>query len=520
MSVSAPTFVRLPARCLTALRLLQAIRRLRIRAGVLGLAGLVGLVALAGVAGPAGATDGISATAAAPTAEKTAAIPFTPEEQAYIAQAGTILMCVDPDWVPFERINPEGRHEGIAADLVQLVAQRVGLKIALYPVKTWDESLAASKAGRCQIMSFLNQTPVRDKWLNFTAPIFSDPNVIITREEHPFVAAPENLRDESVALPRGTMVAERIRQDYPSLKLILTDSEDQSVSLVSSRQADMTIRSLIVAAYAIKKEGLFNLKIAGQVPHLTNQLRIGVLKSEPLLRDILDKGVRTLTPQERDAISNKHVAIQVQKGVDYSLIWKISLGAALLLLLALYWNRKLTALNRELGSLNRELARLSVTDKLTGLFNRNKLDEAFDNEIRRTERFGHPFAVVLLDVDHFKAVNDTHGHPVGDRILVEIAALLRAHTRETDIVGRWGGEEFLILCPNTDALGAMLQAEGLRHLIQDHVFPEVEHITASFGITGYQTGDDAKHMMARADRALYAAKHQGRNRVAADQTPL
>ena len=94
-------------------------------------------------------------------------IEFTPAEKAYIAQAGTIKMCVDPDWAPFERINPQGKHEGVAADLVQIVAQRVGLRIELLPVKDWDESLAASKGKRCQIMSFLNQTPARDalRWL-------------------------------------------------------------------------------------------------------------------------------------------------------------------------------------------------------------------------------------------------------------------------------------------------------------------------------------------------------------------
>ncbi len=142
-------------------------------------------------------------------------IEFTADEKAYIAQVDTIKMCVDPDWAPFERINPQGKHEGIAADLVQLVAQRVGLRIELLPVKDWDGSLAASKSKRCQIMSFLNQTPARDAWLVFTDPIFFDPNVIITREEHGYIADLKGLRGESVALPRGTMVEERVRSDFP-----------------------------------------------------------------------------------------------------------------------------------------------------------------------------------------------------------------------------------------------------------------------------------------------------------------
>ena len=433
-------------------------------------------------------------------------IQFSAEEKAYIEKNSVIRMCVDPDWAPFERINDKGEHEGISADLIKLVAQRVGLKIELYPVKTWDESLAASKAKRCEIMSFLNKTPERDTWLNFTDPIFLDPNIIITREEHPYIGDIRGLRNETVALPRGTMVGERIQRDFPNLKIILTGNESESVALVSERKADMTIRSLIVAAYAIKKEGLFNLKISGQIPELTNMLRIGVLKDEQVLRDILDKGVNTITPQEREAISNKHVSINVQQGVDYSLVWKILAGAAIVLLIATYWNRKLSALNKE-------LERLSLTDKLTGLFNRSKIDAAIEREIARSERFGQPFSLIMLDIDHFKSVNDTYGHQVGDKVLIAVSSVLSDNTRETDILGRWGGEEFIVICPHTDDAGILNLAEGLRLKFEAYDFPVVEHKTASFGVTTYRNGDQPTEIVRRADEALYAAKNSGRNRV-------
>ena len=426
---------------------------------------------------------------------------------AYIRKSDIVRMCVDPDWVPFERINEKGQHEGIAADLVQLVAQRVGLNISLFPVKDWDESLAASKSKRCQIMSFLNQTPEREKWLSFTAPIFFDPNIIITREEHGYIGDLHGVSKESVALPRGTMVEERIREKYPNLTVILTASEQESVDLVSERKADMTIRSLIVAAYAIKKQGLFNLKISGQVPEMTNQLRIGVLKDEPLLRDILDKGVATITPQEREAISNKHVAIQVQRGIDYGLVWKIVAGAAISLLVAVYWNRKLSALNKELN-------RLSVTDKLTGLFNRVKIDAVLEAEILRAQRFGHSFGLIMLDVDHFKKVNDVHGHQAGDQVLIDVAAILHANIRRTDAIGRWGGEEFIIVCPQTDESGTSNLAEALRRKMAAHEFPVIGHKTASFGVTVYRPGDRSEDVVGRADTALYTAKHRGRDQVA------
>lgn len=446
----------------------------------------------------------LSVAQAAGTTPKT--VQYTDEEKAYILKADVVTMCVDPDWAPFERIDENGRHEGIAADLIQLVAQRAGIKIALYPTQNWDESLAASKQKRCQIMSFLNQTPAREQWLSFTKPIFFDPNIIISREEHDYIGDLHGISGQTVALPRGTMVEERIRNDYPNLGIVLTESEQESVALVSERKADLTIRSLIVAAYAIKKEGLFNLKIAGQVPEMTNQLRIGVLKDEPLLRAILDKGIATLTPQDREAISNKHVSIQVQRGIDYDLAWKIMASALVLLLIVAYWNRKLSTMNKELN-------RLSVTDKLTGLFNRVKTDDMLDGEILRARRFGQTFGLILLDIDLFKTVNDSHGHQVGDQVLIDVADILRTNIRQTDVVGRWGGEEFIIVCPQSDESGSYNLAENLRKKIATHVFSVVGHKTASFGVTTYRANDTSKDIVGRADGALYEAKQKGRNRV-------
>lgn len=240
----------------------------------------------------------------------------------------------------------------------------------------------------------------------------------------------------------------------------------------------------------------------------TNQLRIGVLKDEPLLLSILDKGVMTITPQEREAISNRHVAVTVQHSIDYRLVWKVAAGAALLLLLAFIWNRKLTRLNHE-------LARLSVTDRLTGLYNRLKIDQSLDAEIHRAQRTGQPLSVIMLDVDHFKQVNDKLGHQAGDQVLVTLTQLLSLRTREIDIAGRWGGEEFIVICPHTPLAGALTLAESVRAAIDTHPFGEGRHISASMGVSSYVAGDTGKDLVARADAALYVAKGAGRNQVQA-----
>jgi diguanylate cyclase (GGDEF)-like protein len=120
---------------------------------------------------------------------------------------------------------------------------------------------------------------------------------------------------------------------------------------------------------------------------------------------------------------------------------------------------------------------------------------------------------VLLDIDHFKSVNDKYGHPVGDQVLVDVARLLAEGTREVDVVGRWGGEEFLIICPDTTFDGAMAAAEKLRELISNHSFSVVGSKTASFGVATVRTNDTIPALMARADSALYLCKANGRNCV-------
>ncbi|ARU47679.1 sensor domain-containing diguanylate cyclase [Sulfurospirillum diekertiae] len=156
---------------------------------------------------------------------------------------------------------------------------------------------------------------------------------------------------------------------------------------------------------------------------------------------------------------------------------------------------------------------LSITDRLTGLYNRLKLDELFAYHLSIVKRHQTSFSIILLDIDKFKLVNDTYGHQVGDSLLQAIATLLKRNIREEDAVGRWGGEEFLILLPETKSDAACLLAEKLRRLVEAENFEYAGNRTASFGVATYHANDDETSMVARADEALYRAKEKGRNRV-------
>jgi diguanylate cyclase (GGDEF)-like protein/PAS domain S-box-containing protein len=179
------------------------------------------------------------------------------------------------------------------------------------------------------------------------------------------------------------------------------------------------------------------------------------------------------------------------------------------------------AVNQDITN-RKELEILSITDRLTGLFNRQKTDFSLEEQRERYARYDETYSVIIFDIDHFKWINDANGHLAGDRVLKTIAEVITDHIRRTDIAGRWGGEEFLILCPHTNQEGATIVAEGLRKAIEGYDFGLADNVTASFGVVGVdspvinqpaESPDFTEAILKADDDALYRAKMTGRNAV-------
>ncbi len=172
------------------------------------------------------------------------------------------------------------------------------------------------------------------------------------------------------------------------------------------------------------------------------------------------------------------------------------------------------AASRALQKQNALLETLSITDSLTGLFNRKKLDDILADQFERFKRNQRVFTVLMLDIDHFKALNDTHGHLAGDQVLVNVAAILTKSIRSVDYAARYGGEEFVIVLPETNNTAALEMAERIRDRVQSATYQFDGRVTISIGVAHSRPGDaTADAVVARADQELYAAKRAGRNRV-------
>ena len=155
----------------------------------------------------------------------------------------------------------------------------------------------------------------------------------------------------------------------------------------------------------------------------------------------------------------------------------------------------------------------AYTDNLTKVYNRNKFNEIFEEEILRVQRYQHPLSIAIIDIDRFKDFNDTHGHLIGDEVLITMAQSVNSNVRNTDTFARWGGEEFVILFRETDVQTARTVSLKLKDAIQENIHPIAGKITGSFGLTQYKEGDDMKSIFKRCDDALYLAKENGRNRI-------
>jgi diguanylate cyclase (GGDEF)-like protein len=160
-----------------------------------------------------------------------------------------------------------------------------------------------------------------------------------------------------------------------------------------------------------------------------------------------------------------------------------------------------------------EIQKVAHTDQLTKLANRLKIDEILEGCLQSSKRYKSVFTVILIDIDFFKNVNDNHGHLAGDEILKEISIILSTLTRNVDLVGRWGGEEFIIVSKETNIAGAYAMAEKIRKVVQGHTFASDLHVTISMGISEYKDNENIDELVKRADDALYRAKENGRNRV-------
>jgi len=433
-------------------------------------------------------------------------IEFSGTEKNYLLGKKKITMCVDPEWYPLEAIRG-GKHIGIAADVMDIFEKNLGLPIELVSTTSWNQSLLYAQQRKCDIFSLASSTPDRLKYMNFTSGYLILPLVVVTTADKPFVENIGSLSGEALGAVSGYAITAQLKTEYPNLKIVEVKSIREGLSKVESGELYGYVDNLMVVSSYIQKEYTGVLKVSSRLDKKV-ELAVGVRNDEPMLYGIFDKMVKNLDDATMQSIYNRWVStVEEVSWIDYGIVWKF-------LLVILIFGSAFTWRYMVLNRYNKSLLELSITDKLTGLYNRQKTDIILMNEQKKVSRYAdHHCALMMMDVDNFKAINDTAGHQAGDRVLHSLAKIMKKNLRNTDILGRWGGEEFIAILPHTTSGEAMVVAENLRCKVEEFTFGVGHSVTISIGVGEFDQDESVHECVGRVDGALYMAKERGRNNV-------
>ncbi len=572
-------------------------------------------------------------------------------EQIWMKEHPHIRFAPAPNYPPVEFFNENSAYSGITADFVKLMKEKINLKLDVIQYKNWAEIVHLTKQQKIDMWGAAARTAEREKYMRFTEPYIRLPAVIIVRKETQGHLTMPDLKGKRVAVIQDYATHRYIEENYPDLSLIPVTDIETGLRMVSFGSADAIVATDAAAVYYIEKNGLTNLRVAGESGYVWH-LSFAVRSDWPELVSILQKGLNAITEQEKQAIFRHWISLE-------EATWHLSreqvvglfgIFVGMLVATVLFWNLHLRAtvrkrtmelsttvnklnttmkemqlilnnaqigiahvVDRKFKWINPELAKMrgmsesdligqntriffmndqdyqqigeanlnqlargeryetelrfrrgeddsfwsrmigqaidpehmelgviwlsqditarkelelqltefATTDHLTGANNRRHFNELGNREIKRSKRSGLPLSVLMLDIDHFKKFNDSHGHAFGDEALIFFTNIVQSMLRDSDILGRVGGEEFAVVLPETDGDAALHVAERIREAVEVAYLTkdgESVGITVSIGLTWMIDGaDDMETLLIRADKALYEAKQGGRNRVVSHQ---
>lgn len=435
------------------------------------------------------------------------------DEESYIKQENnerefleknTIKVISSNTWAPINMNSKEEKLSGIAIDFWELISKRAGINYTMTVAKDWNHVIDSIKNKSSDITLGTAYDSNKRSYANFTTPYISFPIAFATLFDKRFIPNGSFLEGKKVAVGENYSSHVIMKNKYPKIDFVPVKNTQEAMKLLSAGKVDAVIDILPVIAHLISVNGYYNLKISGTSEERVN-ISFMVRNDYPELLSILNKHITQLTPQDKASIINDWLTVKFDKRfVDYEYFYQLLI--LFLIILVFYILNQ-----RDLKKYNKQLQELSTTDSLTRLYNRRKIDEIL-NELKNKK-----YSLILLDIDHFKDINDTYGHLEGDKVLIHVAQLLKLNINANDILGRWGGEEFLIICKNTTEIQASKLAQRLREILENEDF-KIRKVTASFGVSEATTDTTIKDVLANADKAMYNAKQNGRNQVICSTT--
>ena len=463
---------------------------------------------------------------------------LTAEEQAWVDKHPVLLFAPERDFPPFSFVDSQGQHRGLSADVLDLVQAHTGLKFQAVAASDRGNNIDRLKRREVDLLTSLRPTTEREQSISFTSAYVSSPAVVLRRRGDHRTGDLAKMQGERLAVDRSSAAETFVRDTYPDVTLVQVDVAAQGLRDLVFGDVDACAVNLATASYVIERDRLGGLRVAGETGYFST-LTLGYRKDWPMLGRVLEKGLAQISEAERAQMIARWIPLTDiawwQRPEVQRVLGTASIGTGLLMGGLLLWNRALRravaqrtdALQKELAERQRletRLRTLAEHDPLTGLMNRAALTEALRRSLALAARQKWSVAVVFIDLDKFKAVNDSLGHAAGDELLRQIASRLQGCLRESDLLGRLGGDEFIVVA---EALH-----DGPRNAIEltDKLLMQMKRpfllgdqsIAMSFsaGIAIFPgDGETPESLIANADAAMYQAKEQGRYRAALYRGP-
>ncbi len=423
-----------------------------------------------------------------------------------------IIKCITTtNWAPFNLLN-NGKTVGLSIDYWNIIADKLHIDNSCYKTDSFSQVLEDIKTKKADLTISTSETPDRKEYAVFSKSYVTFPVAVAAKKGAEYTPDIDAIKNKTFALAKNHTATKLLLEKVPNLKYIETNNLEESLKLVESGKADATVEILPVLAYTINNKNFDNLEISGET-ELQFPVKFMIREDYKELLPMINRVIDSIDEQTRKKIYDRWISVNMKTGYSKHQINRLILIGTLALLFFVLWVSILIYQIKKKKKSEATLQKLADYDKLTSIYNRYKIDNFLVKHIKMAKHHKRSLTIIFFDIDKFKAINDTYGHKRGDIVLQEIASLVSINIRQSDIFGRWGGEEFLIILHKTDLQSANILAEKLRKKIETYNFTEVGRVTCSFGVIEVDTKDSIDEMIKKVDKMLYLAKKRGRNRV-------
>lgn len=441
------------------------------------------------------------------------------EEKNWLQLVPDIKVGITDNWKPYEFVDEFGNVQGITKDIFDIASQLTGQNYNFEVYSSWEALVNDFKTGHLDMVANISQSEDRESYATFTSPFWKSSWAVATEKDFGKFDSIKELYGKRIAMVEGYQVLEQIHEEYPQVIIQVVRSLDEAMELLHEGKIDGMLENMVVLSQFLQDHEEVNFKL-----HIINDMvadisRMGVRKDLAVQAQIMEKVVQSITETQSKTILNKWFTLDLDSGVSYQEYWRnISIAvlvASFILAVVLFWNRKLKKEIQLREKAERLLKHLASHDTLTGLPNRSLLKDRLEHAVATHNRTQQKMAVMFIDLDGFKQVNDNYGHEQGDQLLVQVAERLTANLRESDTVARIGGDEFVLLVTH---LSDCRQAENVAaKILSDIDLPfnldiGAVNVGASIGIACYP--DDGKNndeLLKVADDLMYEVKNDGKN---------